>query len=351
MGEVRIDCNLLEKFTFDILCASGIETREAHIIAKVMVWTDMIGRSGHGLARLPIFLKRYKLNLINSPCSANFVKKSDAVFLLEGHNGPGQFLAHEAMAKAIDIADTCGVGIVGVQNSNHFGAGAYYAHLAAEAKKISIVTTNSFPLVVPHGGISPVFGTNPFTFGAPVKDGQSILADFSTGAVSGATFRKAIADRKNILPGSALDEQGNDIVEPEQAGEGNILPIAGAKGYGLGLMIEIISGVLTGSAISHEIGSVWKDFTKSNRVGHLLIALDISNIIPLEIYYERIADLTGFIKAARKMNTIDEILLPGETRWRHYQQNVEKGVPISDADINELNSLADTLGLIPPWQI
>ena len=260
-------------------------------------------------------------------------------------------LNDDEKVKAIELADTCGVGIVGVQNSNHFGAGAYYAHLAAEAKKISIVTTNSFPLVVPHGGISPVFGTNPITFGAPVIDGPSILADFSTGAMSGATFRNAIADRKNIPLGSALDEQGNDIVEPEQAGNGNILPIAGSKGYCLGLMIEIISGVLTGSAISHEIGSVWKDFTKSNRVGHLLIAIDISSIIPLEIYYERIADLTGFIKAAKKMNNIDEILLPGETRWRHYQQNVENGVPISDANINDINSLAHILGLIPPWQI
>ena len=275
MDNVKIDSRLLEKFVFDILCASGIDTQEAHTITRVMVWTEMIGRSGHGLKRLPNFIKRFKLNLINSPCRAEFVRKSEAVLLLKGNNGPGPFLGHMAMSKAIEIAEKYGVGVVGVQNSNHFGANSYYNQLAAQAGKLSIVTTNSFPLVVPQGGMSPVFGTNPFAFGAPVKGGQSILVDFSTSGISGAMIRKAIADQGTLPSGVALDEFGNDTVDPEQAGKGSILPMAGAKGYCLGLMVEILSGVITGSAISHEIGSVWKDFSKSNRVGHLFLAIEL----------------------------------------------------------------------------
>lgn len=349
MGKVRVDFRLLEKFAFDILHSSGVDAQEAGIIAEAMVWTDLIGRSGHGLKRLPIFIKRFKQNLINSPCQAKFVPKSDAVSLLQGNDGPGQFLGHKAMSKAIEVADKRGVGVVGVQNSNHFGANSYYSQMAAEANKISIVTTNSFPIVAPQGGMSPVFGTNPFAFGAPVRNGQSILVDFSTSGISGAMIRKAVADQRSIPKGVALDEDGNDTTDPERASKGNILPMAGAKGYCLGLMVEILSGVITGSAISREIGSVWKDFTKSNRVGHLFLAIDVSSLMPLEIYYDRIEGLVGYIKEAKKRDGIDEILLPGETRWRCYHQNVENGVPLGENIVNELQSLADELKLIPPW--
>jgi ureidoglycolate dehydrogenase (NAD+) len=349
MDDVRVDSRLLKKFVFDILCASGVDTRETNTIAEVMVWTEMIGRSGHGLKRLPIFIKRFKRNLINSPCHAEFVRKSDTISLLEGNDGPGQFLGHMAMLKAIEIADKFGVGVVGVQNSNHFGANSYYNQLAAQAGKISIVTTNSFPLVVPHGGMSPVLGTNPFAFGAPVIGSQSILIDFSTSGISGAMIRKALANKSTLPMGVALDKDGKDTVDPEQASKGSILPMAGVKGYCLGLMVEILSGVITGSAISHEIGSVWKDFSKSNRVGHLFLAIDISSLLPLEIYYDRMAELMGYIKEAKKRNGINAILLPGEPEWRHYQQNVESGVHLSKDIADELQSLANEFKLGVPW--
>lgn len=350
MGDVKIDFRVLEKFVFDILCSSGVYTQEANTIAKVMVWTDLIGRSGHGLKRLPIFIKRFKQNLINSPCNAKFVPKSCAVYLLEGNDGPGQVLGHRAMSKAIEMADRYGIGLVGVQNSNHFGANSYYNQLAAEANKISIVTTNSFPIVAPHGGMSPIFGTNPLAFGAPVRNGQSILVDFSTSGISGAMIRKATANQSTIPIGLALDEDGKDTVDPERASKGSILPMAGAKGYCLGLMVEILSGVITGSAISLEIGSVWKDFSKSNRVGHLFIAIDVSSIMPLEIYYDRIEGLISYIKEAKKRDGIDEILLPGETRWRNYQQNIKNGIHLDQNIISELLSLADEFKIMAPWK-
>ena len=98
------------------------------------------------------------------------------------------------MSEAIEIADQCNVGLVSVRNSNHSSLDAYYIQLEAEANKISIVTSNATPLVVPHGGMLPVLGTNPFSFGAPVRGGQSILTNFSTSAISGSMIRKAITD-------------------------------------------------------------------------------------------------------------------------------------------------------------
>jgi LDH2 family malate/lactate/ureidoglycolate dehydrogenase len=350
MYDVKIDSRVLENFVSDLLCTSGIDDQEAKIISKVMVWTEMIGRSEHGLKRLPLFVKRFKQNLINSPCKADFVHKSESVSLLQGNDGAGQVLGHLAMMKAIEMADIGGVGLVAVQNSNHFGANSYYNQMAAKANKISIVTTNSFPIVAPHGGMSPVFGTNPFAFGAPVRSGQTILVDFSTSGISGAMIRKFAAEKKTIPLGVALDEDGNDTTDPVRASKGSILPVGGAKGYCLGLMIEILSGVITGSAISNEIGSVWKDFTRRNRVGHLFLTIDVSRLMPLERYYDRIEDLVSFIKEAKKRVGINEILLPGETRWRNYQDSLNNGVRIGGELFKELQSLADELKIMVPWE-
>jgi LDH2 family malate/lactate/ureidoglycolate dehydrogenase len=349
MAAIRVDFELLEKFVFDILHCSGFDAEEAKITAKVMVWTDLIGRSNHGLKFLPIIIRRFKNDLINSPCYSEFEKKSDTIYLLRGNDGPGQFLSYIAMTQAIDIADECGIGLVGVQNSNHFGAGAYYIQMAAEKNKISLVTSNSVPRVVPHGGSTPVLGTNPFAFGAPVKNGRSILVDFSTGAMAGSTIRKAIEDNSDIPIGLALDRNGNDTVDPKMANDGSVLPMAGAKGFCMGLMVEILSGIITGSAISHEIGSMLKNFSRSNRVGHFFLAINISSLMPLENYYDRMEALIGYIKESKKRNSRDEILYPGESRWRHLQQNAKEGVHIDNIIIEALVTQAKHLNLSVPW--
>jgi LDH2 family malate/lactate/ureidoglycolate dehydrogenase len=349
MAAIRVNFEQLEKFVFDILHCSGFDAKEAKITAEVMVWTDLIGRSNHGLKFLPIILKRFRRDLIKSPCHPEFEKRADAIYVLRGNDGLGQFLSHLAMAKAIDIADERGIGLVGVQNSNHFGAGAYYMQMAAEKKKISLVTSNSVPRVVPHGGSTPVLGTNPFAFGAPVKDDRSILVDFSTGAMAGSTIRKAIEDGKSIPEGLALDRNGNDTVDPKMANDGSLLPMAGAKGFCMGLMVEILSAIITGSASSHEIGSMLKNFSKSNRVGHFILAINVPSLMPLEVYYDRMETLIRYIKESRKKNDVDEILYPGEGRWRHLHQNEKEGVQLADSIIAALQAEASKLNLAVPW--
>jgi LDH2 family malate/lactate/ureidoglycolate dehydrogenase len=349
MDEVRVNGNELEKFAINILCAAGVDTYESEIISKVLVWTDMVGRTTHGMIRLPIYIKRFRRGLIKSPCHPKFIHKTSSIQILKGNDGFGQFLSHCAMSKAIEIAAKQGVGLIGVYESNHFGAGAYYIQMAAEKNMISFVTTNSFPLVAPHGGIAPVFGTNPMAFGAPMRNNQSILVDFSTGALAGATIRRAIAENGEIPKGMVVDEKGQDIVDPKKAPQGIILPFAGARGYCLGLMVEILSGVITGSAISHEIGSIFRNFQKSNRVGHLFIALDISQMIPLYIYYDRMTQLVAFIKETKRLDETVEILLPGEKRWHLYQQHMKDGIRLSADCIEALNPLADELGVTKPW--
>lgn len=349
MTNVNVNHQTLERFTLDILQASGVDEAEARIIAKALVWANLIGRAPQGALRLGVYLKRFRLGLIQSPCRPEFTQTSESVCLLDGQDGFGHYLGHIGMLKAIELADRYGLGLVGVRNSNHFGAAAYYVQLAAEQSKLGLTTSNSFPRVAPYGGLTPALGTNPFAFGAPTRNGQAILVDFATSAMAGSSIRQAKAERKEIPPGVIIDAHGRDLTDPNLAAQDVILPFGGAKGFCLSLMVEILSGVITGAAISHQIASVYKNFENSSKNGHLFIAIDIAKLMPIETYFERMEMLIGYIKTAKTGEDVAEILLPGETRWRTHRRQLAEGITLDLETVETLTTLAQTLNVPAPW--
>ena len=349
MNQLRIKEDALTAFAQELLIKAGVDSAEASCIAPVFVWTDMIGRNLHGMNRLPALVKRLKLGLISSPCNPVIERTTKALSIIDGKNGFGQFLGHVAMSEAIGMAREYGVGMVGVRGSNHFGAGAYYVNLAASNNQIGIAMSNSVPKVAPHGGTTPVLGTNPFAFGAPTKNGCAILADFSTSSIPGSKVIEAITEKKNLPEGMVVDAAGNSIVDPAQINGGAILPFGGAKGFCVGLMVEILGGVLTGAGISHGVASMYEDFSRPANSGHLFIAIDIAKLMPLELYHARLSQLIGFIKAARKTGDSDEVLIPGENRWRIFTEQKIKGVLLDPKTVQSLAVLAKEYNVIAPW--
>lgn len=346
MSSIKVTRGQAEHFTGDLLRASGVDGGEAEIIARVLVWCQMIGRPTQGLWRLPVYSRRVREGLIKSPCRPVFEKKSDCVYLLNGGHGLGQYLGHVAMAKALALSKAHGVGVVGVRASNHFGAAAYFVEMAAAQSALGLAFGNSVPYVAAPGAISASLGTNPLAFGAPLRNGQSILADLSTGASSGASLRKAVED--NISIGEGIFVEGGERVVTG-GGYAAMHPFGGAKGFCLGLMVEVLAGVITGSSISHEIASLHKNFQRSQDVGHLFVAIDVCKLMPIERYYDRIDVLIDFIKNSTKDKAVDEILLPGETRWRNYYRQLGHGVEVEQKTAHELSRVAAQLGVATPW--
>jgi LDH2 family malate/lactate/ureidoglycolate dehydrogenase len=318
-------------------------------MAPVFVWTDLIGRYLHGISRLPALIKRLRLGLINSPCDPGLVRPTRTLAIIDGKNGFGQYLGYLAMSEAVSMAREHGVGVVGVRGSNHFGAGAYYVNLAASHNQIGIAMSNSVPKVAPYGGAQPVLGTNPFAFGAPALEGRAILADFSTSAIPGSKVLEAIAEARSLPEGLVVDARGKSIVDPHQIGNGALLPFGGAKGFCVGLLVEILSGVLTGAGVSHGVASMYEDFSRPANSGHFFIALDLAQFMPLPLYYERISQLIALIKAAGKAGGGEEVLIPGETRWRVFSEQRAKGVFIDQKTAAGLTSLALECGVSVPW--
>ena len=346
MSEVRIPADALYAYLCRIMLAHGADEEQAQSICRNMVWTDLVGRSNHGIVRLPTFIERMQRGVLKCPARPRFEVSAVNMQLLDGDEGFGQYVGELGMAKAIEIARAEGAGAVGVKNSNFFGTGAYFVHQAAKAGMVSLVTSNSVPNVVAHGGVKVVLGTNPFAFGAPRRNGRSVMGDMATSALAGSTIREQIGKGLPLAVGLAIDEEGNPVTDPEKAKTSALLPIGGAKGYVLGLMVEILAAVITGAAISHGVASMYKNFTASGNNGHFFLAIDISHWMPLEEFYDRLEALLAIIKASAPDG---EVLIPGERRWKAYDANNEKGILVDPVLRGKFLELSQPHAIAAPW--
>jgi LDH2 family malate/lactate/ureidoglycolate dehydrogenase len=336
----------LQAFAFDVLARHGVSDEQAMVVAEGMAWSDLIGRSTHGIARLKIHVDRIAKGVLNPDCKPVFAQTGNSVGLLDGDRGFGHFVTNRAMRHAIEMAQEHGVGVVGVRNSNFFGAAACYVHQAAEAGMISLAMSNSVPNVAAYGGREPVFGTNPLGFGAPMANGRHLMLDMATSAWSASAVRATLDRGETLPPGVAVDEQGNEITNPRPVKKSTLLPLGGAKGYGLAMMIEMLSAVITGAGVSAGVASLFTDMTRNGDNGHFVLALDVTRFMPIETYHARMEDLINTLLASQPNG---EVLYPGEKRWQVRDANLQNGIALSAGLAATLDQLAAPLGLAPPW--
>ncbi len=337
----------LLEFCLTLLATNGVDRSQAQEVAENLVWSELVGRENFGLIRLPVYLDRVAQGGLKCPCTPVFEDKSPNISILDADNGFGQYAGKLAMQKAVLMARESGTGTVGVRRSNFFGTGAFFVNHAAHEGMISLVMSNSFPKVVAHGGLKPVFGTNPLAFGAPRENGESLMFDMATSALAGSTVREHIAKDLPLPEGMAIDKKGEAITDPARVKEGSLQPVAGAKGYGLALLVEIFAGVLTGAGISGGVASMYNDLSKPGDNGHFVIAIDISRFMAIKEFYMRLEGLIATIKASQPQG---EVLLPGEIRWRQYRKNKKDGIRLGPVTRQAVEKICDQQSLAVPWQ-
>lgn len=343
---LRISVPDLHDFVHALLAEAGVDGREVGAISENLLWNDLVGRVNHGVERLPILLRRVKAGLVRTPARMEVRALSETAALLDADNGFGQVAGAIATDRAVELARATGIGVVGVQRSNFYGTGAYYIHRAAEAGMISLALSNSFPKVAAEGGYKPVLGTNPFAFGAPRRDGRSLIVDMSTAGLAGSTVRAYQRDGLDLPEGLVVDDDGRPVTDPNEAMSGTLLPASGPKGFGLALMVEVLSGVLTGAGISSQVASMYKDFEREGNSGHFILALDVSRWMPLETFYERLDLLAQMVGCS---GADGAVRFPGEARWDAMTENRDKGIPLEEKTSTALGTLAGELGVGVPW--
>jgi len=320
----------------------GVPKDEASVISEVMLEADMREIHSHGFMRLPVYIERIQKGLIRSQSKITTENDSANMTLLDGHFSAGQVVASRSMEIAIEKAKNTGIGLAVVRNSNHFGIGSYYSMMAADAGMIGIVISNVAPLMPPVGGAEKVIGNNPISIAVP-NDPEPTVLDM---ALSSTAFGKILYAQENgqkIPEGWGLNSQGCPTTEPGEVINGGFLsPVGGPKGFGLALMAEMLTGVLSGGDFSKMIPSMY-DLTKKQSISHFMLSIDINKIIPIEKFKASSSILSNFIKEAERSTETDNIYMPGEIEFLKSKANKKRGVPVEDNILNKLTELSKNL--------
>ncbi|MFY4776522.1 ureidoglycolate dehydrogenase [Metabacillus sp. RGM 3146] len=307
----------------------NVPSDHAQIVADVLVHANLRGVDSHGVLRTEHYVKRVKEGGLN--VSPNIqVKKTGAVSaVLDGHDGFGHVVAQKAMETAIQLAKTNKVGIVGVVNSSHCGALSYFVNQAAEENLIGIAMTHTDKSVVPFGGAAPFFGTNPIAFGFPAKRHKPIILDMATSEVALGKILNAREKNSKIPENWGVDEKGNPTTDPFKVL--SLLPFGGAKGYGLALAVDVLSGILTGSAFGPHIQPMYDKYNQMRKLGHFVCAIDPSIFNSGGSFLEDVDRLIDELHEVPAANHFDKVMVPGEPEQINETNNLAKGIQLPDS--------------------
>ncbi len=328
-----------------VLMRLSVPEQDALDTAEAIVAADLRGIESHGVVRFPTYVKRIRLGIINPKPNIKVIRESRNVILIDADNGLGQVAGKLAMSMCIEKAKENDVAIAGVRNTNHIGIAGHYAMMPLRENMIGIVLTNTAALMAPHGGCEPVLGTNPFAVAIPAGREIPIVLDMSTSVVSRGKIEESLRKGEKIPFGWAVDNEGNHTDDPEKALEGALLPLGGAKGYGMSIVIDIISGLLTGSSYGKDIKSMFLDFTKPMGVGNFMVAIKVESFMPVDEFKEKVDGYIKMIKGSKRAKGVDEILLPGERSYRTMCKRLKEGVPLGEGALRALEEAKKLVGM------
>lgn len=339
-----VETRLLESWAMQLLQGWGYNADDAAFLAATLVDANSRGVDSHGVIRLPAYERRITESLVN-PTSAPIVTVEDSVARVDANGAAGQIATRAACEAVLQLSKKTGIATAVVYGSTHFGTAGFYARWLAEHGALGLIVSNSEPVVVPHGGRDALLGTNPLAFAAPTH-GLPITLDMATSTIAMGKVLIAQATGQPIPATWGVDDQGAPTTDANAIKA--LLPVGGPKGYGLGFLVEILGGVLSGAAISHGLGNMYTDFSKPQDVGHWLLAIDIEHFMPIEAFKDRIQTLVDMAHSSNPAVGFAGVLVPGEPEERIREQRIREGIPLPEATVHELRKLGDRYGVAFP---
>ncbi|MDC7226162.1 MAG: Ldh family oxidoreductase [Spirochaetales bacterium] len=327
----------VKKISAQILINKGVPEDDAIIIANSIIFAHQRGKGTHGLIRLAKYLKKIDDRLMSPAPEYKIVKDTPAVCLIDAEHGFGQVAASKGMMLGIEKAKKLGISLVGIKDSNNFGTAGFFAEMAVKENKIGIIMGNSGPAIAPWGGSKPLLGTNPIGYGLPGGSaGIPIIMDMATSVAARGKIRLAARNNETIPEGWALDLNGNPTTDPTAAILGSMIPIGGHKGAGLSLVVDILAGMLTGSAFGGDVKplAATDGFSK---YGNMIIVINPEFFLTRQEYTEKIDYLIKNLKECG-----ESVYLPGEKSYLTAIENTEV-FEIRQDLFDEVNGLAESL--------
>ncbi len=338
----------LVAFVTDVLTVRGVPGADAALLADSLVTAELWGHASHGVLRLPWYAARLASGAMAAVTEVEQVVDQGPVVVLDAHDGIGQVAAGRAVDLGIERARRHGIAGIAVRNSGHFGTAAYFTRAVAEAGCFAILMTNASPAMAPWGGRRKSVGTNPWSIAAPAGRHGAVVMDLANTAVARGKVYLAAERGEQIPDGWAATADGTPTTDPAEAIDGLILPMAGAKGYVISFMMDVLAGVLTGSAFGDSVAGPY-DPTRRSGAGHLLLVIDVASLGDADEFACRMEQLVDQTHSGELASWADQILVPGELEDRARVRNERDGIRLAPATWAALGLLAEPHGIpLPP---
>ena len=329
----RLDANKLGTCMLARLGAAGVAVESANHVVASLIQTSLRGVDSHGIQLFPHYLRAVAAGRINATPVLRTEQTGASSATLDAMDAFGHHAGAVAMDAAVQLAKASGIGAVSVGQSTHFGAAAYFALRAANDGCIGFSFTNADALVKAFNSSKPVFGTNPICFTAPLKTEGPLCLDMATSLISWNKVRNCRATGSDLDEGWAFDKDGLPTRDANAAV--SLSPAGGYKGYGLGMMVEVLCGLLADGPVAHELLPMFTSPIEAKRkISHFFMAIDIGRFVALDRFTERLQHLVDGIRSMP--GTLAPVMVPGDPEKIAYAERTQSGIPVGQALLDAL---------------
>jgi LDH2 family malate/lactate/ureidoglycolate dehydrogenase len=338
-----IQAERLRQLCFTAARRRGLNEQHATWFADGLIRTSLMGIDTHGVRLLPLYLRELDEGRSNPEPALRVVRRFGGTALLDADAAPGVVAGTHAARLACELAQACGIGIVGVANSNHFGAASVYGEWIASQRLVGFVTTSAAARMAPFNAKRAMFGTNPICFAAPARDGDLYLLDMATSQISYSQVKHFRRNGLALPPGWALDSDGRPVSDPALVH--SLATLGGYKGQGLAMMVQILSCLLTSMPLDHALSHLdTEPYDRGREIGHSLIAIDPARFCSLDDFTAGVSDLMATIRATPAIDG-QRVMVAGDPQKASIERRTSEGIPLTDEEHHGLSAEAGRLGL------
>lgn len=355
-----VPVELLHNFMKDVFVRIGYPEEEAQVSADVLIASDLRGITSHGVQRLKMYYDRVQSGQHKVPTNLEIVKDSQAVAVIDGHHGNGHYIAYRSMQLAIEKAKEYGIGMVVTRNSTHYGIAGYYVLQAIKEGCIGITGTNARPSVAPTFSVEPKYGTNPLTFGFPTDEEFPFVLDCATSLIQRGKVEVYARENKPLPEGWVIDRATGkyrtdsvQLIKDLVAKKAALLPLGGAgeelsghKGYGYGIVVEILSAALQNGKFLKDLAGLDENGNKTHfYLGHFFIAIDPEHFLGLDVFKKVAGSICRELRQSELAPGAERIYTAGEKEFEAEKRVRKEGVPVNKSIQQDLITLRNELNL------
>ena len=332
----RISSHDLASFVQQVLCAVDVPREDARVVADCLTFANLSGVDSHGIVRLAHYVARLSNGTIKTRPAMHFEEVAPSLGILDGDDGLGHVITYRACIEAMSLASRTGSGTVVIKNSSHFGMTGYYIQRLASEGYAAMMMTSTDAFLIPFGGRKPFFGTNPVAIGFPT-DGIPLILDMATTSIPYGRVALARVEGKPIPSDWGFDAEGNPTTDPNSIA--GLHPIAGPKGSGLAMVIDVFCSLLAGMPFGPHINKMYTELDEPRKLGHLVTVWDIERLVPLAAFKRRLGQMISELHTIPPAEGFSSVMYPGQVEGERRLQRQTQGVPIDPGLRRELSEV------------